>query len=315
MISVFPVLNQKLFKVIDYSYTDVFATKINTSLIPLELRDSDDENNVKILQESDDEPWSLKDSNLLIKRTVCIKNPKLLFGEQGIACKKSKIGIGLRWSSQNSRQRNICEIAEIDNKTQGIKKSVSLSFEKSSLINNLVLETILYLKESGIPEENEKFLGNKQGIVLGVLDGINIRLDGNGSEFPIFEDETSLSSDPLWSLKVDCNEPASSSFYDCFQLYLNIHNPNYKYVDKTKDTFDPYLLIEIVSTALTILVLKLKEDPDDWNEMDNNIGLEDDSISKAVYYFKHDLNMDFDNPASIHESFRRYYEQKFKRVK
>ena len=59
---------------------------------------------------------------------------------------------------------------------------------------------------------------------VGELDGINIRLDGRGSEFPIFEDETSSSSDPLWSLKVDCDEPASSSFYDCFQLYLNIHN-------------------------------------------------------------------------------------------
>lgn len=315
MISVFPKLKQNLYEAIEYSYTDVFATKKDSSLIPLELRDSEDENNVKILQESDDEPWSLKNSNLLIKRTVCIKNPKLLFGEQGIACKKSKIGIGLRWSSQNSRQRNVCDITEIDYKTQEIKKSVSLTFDQSSLINNLTLETILYVKESGIPDDNEKFLGNKQGIVLGELDGIIIRLDGNGSEFPIFYDKDKPSSEPLWSVKVDCEEPATSSFYDCFQLYINTNNPNYRYVDKTKDSFDIYLLIEIVSTALTILVLKLKEDPDDWSDMDNNIGLEDDSISKAVYYFKHNLTMDFDNPASIHESFRRYYEQKFKKVK
>ena len=66
---------------------------------------------------------------------------------------------------------------------------------------------------------------------------------------------------------------------------------------------------EIVSSALTLLILKLKEDINSWNEMDKNINLEEGSVSQAVYYFKHHLHMNFDNPVTIHESFRRYYEQ------
>ena len=43
--------------------------------------------------------------------------------------------------------------------------------------------------------------------------------------------------------------------------------------------------------------------------MENNEDIEIGSVSYVIHYFKHVLNMDFDNPLSISECFRKYFEQ------
>jgi hypothetical protein len=181
------------------------------------------------------------------------------------------------------------------------------------LKSSLSLETIIYIKSIGKPEEDEKFLGNRKGLVLGELDYTDIRLDGKGSEFPIYEEENNEPSNPLWSVNIDWDIPSISPFTDSFQIYLNKNNPNYIYINKNSEKYDSHLMDEIVSSALTLMVLKLKEDANYWDEMEKNIGLEEGSVSHAIYHFKHNLNMNFDNPATIHESFRKYFEQAGKR--
>lgn len=308
-ITVFPKLNSEIYSSLNYSYSDEYATEINSVENTLIPESAIDDSREIVLLNNDDEPWSLIDSNLIVTRTIHFDNVKPLFGEKGIACKTAEIGIGLRWTSKESRQRNVCEITYFNSDSEKIRKKITVRFPKSFLKNSLTLETILYIKTTGKPEDNESFLGNRKGLVLGELDFINIRLDGKGSEFPIYEEENNDASNPLWSVNVDWDIPSISPFTDSFQIYLNKNNPNYKYIDKNSETYDSHLMVEIVSSALTILVLKLKEDSNSWDEMDKNLDLEEGSVSHAVYHFKHNLHMNFDNAATIHESFRRYYEQ------
>ncbi len=308
-ITVFPKLNSELYDAINFSYTDTYSTEINSVEIPLHLQKAIDDSKEIVLMDNDDNPWSLKDSNLIVNRTIHFDNVKPLFGEKGIVCKNAEIGIGLRWTSKESRQRNVYEITSFKSDSEIINAKFTIRFAKSFLKNSLTLETIIFVKTIGSPEENETYLGNRQGLVLGELDFVNIRLDGKGSEFPIFEEENNDASNPLWSVNVDWDIPSISPFTDSFQIYLNKNNPNYKYIDRNSETYDPHLMVEIVSSALTILVLKLKEDKNSWDEMDKNIDLEEGSVSHAIYHFKHNLHMNFDNPATIQDSFRRYYEQ------
>ena len=151
-------------------------------------------------------------------------------------------------------------------------------------------------------------MGNKEGLVLGVLNSNRIQLDDNTPVFPIFEEECGPDK-PLWSIDIFWDDPASSPFEESFRIALNKKNKNYKYLDKTNRKYDDYLINEIVASALTTLVLKLKENTDDWNKMENNEDIEIGSVSYVIHYFKHVLNMDFDNPLSISECFRKYFEQ------
>lgn len=308
-IAVFPKLNADIYSAICFESSDIYSTEINSKKVPLQQSVAKDDNREVVLLNPEKEPWSLLDNNLIVQRTVNIKNPSPLFGEQGIACKNAIIGIGLRWSSKESRQRGVYEIGLLKSDSNDVEVSYTVKFEKCFLKSSLSLETIFYIKEKGDPEDSELFLGNKKGLVLGELDFVNIRLDGKGSEFPIFEEDNNDPSNPLWSVNIDWDIPSISSFVDSFQIYLNKKNPNYKFIDKTNEHYDSHLMNEIVSSALTLLVLKLKEDINSWDEMDKNVNLEEGSVSQAVYYFKHHLHMNFDNPVTIHESFRRYYEQ------
>lgn len=308
-ISVFPKINQQMFEELDYSYEDAFFTRQNSKKIHLIPIDAIDSNNEIVLVDSDEDPWSMINGNLTVEREISIENCQRLFGAKGVACKSAEIGIGLRWTSKESRQRGVEEICTIKNKSKTVTEKIELTFPRSFLKSNLTLETIVYVKKKGVPEFNETILGNKEGLVLGELDFINIRLDGKGSEFPILEEENNDPSNPLWSVNVDWEYPAISPFSDSFQIYINKKNANYKYVDKNDDFYDPHLMVEIVASALTILVLKLKEDSNSWDEMEKNINIEEGSVSHAVYHFLHNLHMNFDNPITIHESFRKYYEQ------
>ena len=49
--------------------------------------------------------WSADKNNLCLKRTIALKNFRRLFGPQGIACRNAKLGLSLKWTSSDSRQR------------------------------------------------------------------------------------------------------------------------------------------------------------------------------------------------------------------
>ena len=72
---------------------------------------------------------------------------------------------------------------------------------------------------------------------------------------------------------------------------------------------DMYVENIVIGKPIAEPSLMFAADLDDWNKMENNEDIEIGSVSYVIHYFKHVLNMDFDNPLSISECFRKYFEQ------
>lgn len=311
-ISLFRQINTELYDKILFDCKDKYAmiNPLNEE-VPLSILDNKVDSDTIVLNNIEGNPWTLKNSCLILDRELSFSCDDLsfLFGDNGIAYKDAEIGVGIRWYSTESRQRGIEEITSITNDTRSpFSCKHKIVFDKSSLIGSLFLETVMYIKKEGKTQTEDAFVGNKEGLVLGVLNSNRIQLDDNTPVFPIFEEECGPDK-PLWSIDIFWDDPASSPFEESFRIVLNKKNKNYKYLDKTNRKYDDYLINEIVASALTTLVLKLKENTDDWNKMENNEDIEIGSVSYVVHYFKHVLNMDFDNPLSISECFRKHFEQ------
>lgn len=313
-ISLYRQINSDLMNKVLFSCQDRFAT-INHLNEEVSLSKSDDEIDADsiVLMNIEGTPWALKNSSLILEREISFTGDiSSLFGNNGIVYEDAEIGVGIRWYSTESRQREIEEIASITKCTNApFPYNYRIVFNKSSLIGYLMLETIMYVKKAGTKQSDDTFIGNKEGLVLGVLNSLRIKLDDNTPVFPIYEEECSL-NDPLWYLDIYWDDPANCPFAESFRIVLNKKNKNYKYLNKSNKKYDNYLINEIVASALTSLVLKLKEDIDDWNKMENNEDIEVGSVSYVIHYFKYMLNMNFDNSLSISESFRKYFEQEDK---
>ncbi len=197
--------------------------------------------------------WNPDDYNLGIKRHYSLRTYKCLFGEKGIACNNAVLGLALMWTSPDSKQRGVIPIGDIENSEKDLEMDLNYEFMEAQLRGDVEFTTIIYLKRTGTPLWNEEHLANEYGCLLGELDKFSIKLDGNGSMFPLFE--VNEPSQPLWYVKCDWQDPTYDKFSDSIYIYINIAHKNYKYLDKTKRTFDEQLLKEVISSALIIIIL------------------------------------------------------------
>ena len=178
--------------------------------------------------------WSPDDYQLCIGRKYSIRTYQCLFGPNGIACNNAKLGIALMWTSPDSKQRGVIPIGEIENSQRDLEFELNYEFSEAQLRGSVEFSTIIYLKEAGTPLWGEEHLANQYGCILGELDNkFVIRLDGNGSVFPMYEIHEP--GQPLWYVKCDWIDPTYDLFSDSVSIYINTAHKNYKYLDKTKE--------------------------------------------------------------------------------
>lgn len=244
-----------------------------------------------------------------IKNYFHIRNCHHLFGSNGIASKDSTIGFALMWKSSDSRQRGVIPVADFKYE----KKEVYIELDHSFMIGKfrgvVTFIPVLYLKNGGRIFPEEQHLANETGTIIGYFDEYSICLDGNGSVFPIYE--YSDPNGPLWELKCDWENPSQDSFNEYVQILLNTAHVNYKFIDRKNKSFNMALLKEIISSALTILILKLKmEDFSYWSDIELGNDLKHGSVSEAVNYFITALEWDASTPENLSMSIRNYLDQR-----
>ena len=145
--------------------------------------------------------------------------------------------------------------------------------------------------------------------ILGELEGkFVIRLDGVGSVFPVYEIHEP--GQPLWYVKCDWDDPTYDLFSDCVAININTAHKNYKYLDKTKRTFDEQLLKEIMASALGVIITKLKEQENYWDVTTIGEDLQSGSVSEAINYFINTLEWDVSGPESLSLSIRKFFDQR-----
>ena len=256
----------------------------------------------------DEGVWDPDSHTIGIRRKGLISNPAILFGENGIVCSNAIIGVGVIWTSADSKQRGAIEVGAFTKGDSSVEFELDYEFKKAQLRGKIDFTTILYIKKAGTPYVNERHLANTYGCLLGELERITVMLDGNGSEFPIYE--VAEPGKPLWYVRCSWEDPTYDQFSDCVAITINTAHHNYKYLDKKKRTYDEQLVIEIMASALSIIISKLKEDSNYWIETTNGQNLQRGSVSEAVYYFLNSFGWDVTSPESLAISIHKFFDKK-----
>ncbi|WP_236897754.1 hypothetical protein [Clostridium beijerinckii] len=307
-ISSFPMITEEILNDInigmsDYSFS--YIKNCKKSLLNCE-RVSDDS---AICMINDDEGiWNPDEYAFSINRKYKFNNYYILFGENGIACSDAVIGVAIMWTSADSKQRGIIEVGEIHNTYEELYFNMEHLFNKAQLRGDVEFTTIIYIKNTGNQLGTEEHLANSCGCIVGEIDKFYLRLDGAGSMFPIYE--TSELDKPLWEVKCEWEDPRYDDFGECVSININTAHKNYKYLDKTKRTYDEQLLKEIMASALTIVITKLRSETF-WDLIVNGTAeYEDGSVAQAVNYFITTLGWNVTNPELLSFSIRKFFDER-----
>lgn len=308
-ILLFPSLNDEIISRIRFQkqrfhffYTDKNDEEFELIDEPIEAMSSinaiKDENGV----------WTQDDNNLCFRRKYLLRTFQCLFGENGIACSDALLGLAIQWTSPDSRQRGLVPIGTFGISDQILEVEAEKKFNKAQLRGEVNFSTILYIAKAGHPEENETHLANTEGYVLGELDSYTIKLDGSSSSFPIYE--VSEPGQPLWYLKCDWYDPTADAMADCVSINFNTAHKNYSFLDREDKNFDSQLLSEIMASAITLLIEKVRLEQGYWEQIMQGDSLENGSVGQAIYYFMETLEWDLSSPESTSLSVRKFFDQR-----
>ena len=305
-ISLFPILTDSLKNNIKITFTKYkFYYKVNNSIYDLDselIRGSD---KLHELIDSQLKTWNKERNNICFTRTCKIENCKSLFGPEGIATSDSKLGIALIWFSSDSKQRGVKTIIEFSQNDKEIEANIEFESENGQFRGLLNFQLILYLSKFGSASDDEAHLANVPGTILGELDDkYMIELDGTGSFFPIY-DYAATKSAPLWNVTCDWSDPSHDKFVEKVQININTKHINYAHLRDDNHQ----LLIEVISSALELIILKLQSNTEQWRLLEDE-DFEPGSVLDAVSYFIKNLEWDVDNPESLSSSIRVFMEQR-----
>lgn len=305
----FPVLTPEIFQKIGYIAEEYEFSYSSDEEFPLKQESITQKNDVIKLTDERCE-WSPDHYNIKLNRKLRISTPVHLFGSRGLACNTAKIGIAVVWMSKASNQRGIIKCGEFSREDFSPEVQVEYDFKEGTLTGSFTLATVLYLSKGGIPEANEKFLANQQGIILGLLDEYTVIIDGNGSIFPIVE--VNIPNQPLWWVKCNWTDPTADNFdQENVQICLNAAHKDFGLFDLKEGLKNSPMLCDVIATALAIIIQKVK-DSDYWDDTIKGNSLSQGSVSQAVHYFITTFGWDWQSPEKLALSIRADFDKRFK---
>lgn len=300
------ILDEKLLNMIGFgaqpleaSYTNNDYETIYMSVEPLEGQEYTYEI-VDPRVQFDPELYDLK-----LHQRIEISNPHFLFGDNGIVCKDSVLGIAFRWMSKESAQRKVYPVKELfpeNGSSQVI--NIDITIPKGSLRGRVTFQIVLYLVSAGKASKHIV-----PGTILGILDSRQIMFDGDSSLFPIVEVDEPLK--PLWWVICDFIDPMVDEFNENnVAVVLNKGHKNFRNLKIEKGLSSSPLLIEIIASALQIIIEKVKASGE-WERIMNNES-EPGSIGEAVYYFLTTFGWDPSSPEALAKTIREDFDSRFK---
>lgn len=254
--------------------------------------------------------WYPSTHGLTVRKTCRMAAAYHLFGEGGIAASTAIIGIALRWISSKSDERGVVPFGTITKADSATSFNVDCVFERGTLRGSLKLQTILYLKDAGMPKESEKYFAQQTGTILGILEQEEFFIDGNGSVFPIAVIDAPGKA--LWNVYYnDTADPMQDKFEsENVEIRLNKAHPNYDMLKIDSSMIESPLFIEVLSSALMVIVESVKESAgEEWENILEGTGFETGSIAEAVYYFITRLQWDVSSPSKTSASIKEFFEK------
>lgn len=258
--------------------------------------------------------WHVEQHDIIIRRTVSAVSFDSWFGKNGIVPETAVIGLALQWVCSKAGRRGVQPFAEIHKGNKEVCFEPELRFERSSLRDSILIQTVVYLKEPGIKTEGEEYLCAQTGTVLGVLDKCELLLEGNGSLFPIAT--INAPDKPLWSVYYDDTaDPMTDHFdKDHVEIRLNKAHPCYDQLNIESSLKESPLFLEVISSALLIIVESAKEAMGaDWDSvLGSQNQFEHGTIAEAMNYFIVKLGWDTSSPSGLAQSIHAYFDANLK---
>ncbi len=252
--------------------------------------------------------WHPEEYGLSVRCRSIINTPSFLFGPNGLAAYDgSEIGLAVMWMAPDSSIRGIETIGVI--RSEDIYPCIvekEFGFRPKLLRGDLIMQTILYLKKKGNQSEKEKHLAQITGTILGVLDETKVIIDGNGSMFPIRTMQNP--TEPLWWVYCGWEDPTQDKFSDDnFCIYLNSAHKDYGALNANEGIKNSPLLMEILCSAVQILIMKVLNDTAYSYDTIHGHNLKEGSVSSVVNYFYHAYkwSYDKDDPEKLASSIRK----------
>ncbi len=250
----------------------------------------------------DDEAWKIERDGLRIRRRVVVEYPDVLHGGLGIACSDAELGLCIIWTNRSLTQMGtILPQNEYESDSSKIYE-FDYEFAPGTLKGDLNLEMQLYIRKPAINiQSDEKSLMNDEGVTVGIIDETHLDFGNMYMEFPITE--VNNKKLPMWWLELsDWSEPKEDLFNeDNLCIYLNTA---YESCPRLGDTIKHAdVLIDIITTAY-VMLFKRVMDCGCLADTINDVGLEQGSISKILFYFKDSCEneIDFSTEERMHKS-------------
>lgn len=289
---------------VEFSYSDDYEE------FPLKA-ESDDSFGLNIKVKVDDPrcTWDPETHNLKMYKKCRFTSAYSLFGTGGVCAVSATVGVALRWISTQSDERGVIPFGELTKNDSSSEFEVSAVFDKGRLKGSLKLQTILYLKDAGTPDQTELYFAQQPGAVLGVLDTYEAYVDGSGSVFPIAV--VNEVGKPLWSVYYNdsCDAMQDRFSEENVEIRLNQAHPNYSALKIESSMVESPLFIEVLASALMVIVESAKQSIDDeWDNVLSGEDFEKGSIAEAVHYFVSKLGWDISSPSRLSMSIREFFE-------
>jgi hypothetical protein len=251
--------------------------------------------------------WDPFNFDLKVSVSISIANGSVLYGENGIAPKGATLGICLEWYSQKAKAR---EVISSKNNILFSEKSQSFEFstvfKKNTFDGNIEMNILVFLKQSSpIVGNDESFLNNTEGAILGQLDNKTVFMTGTGSLFPIYT--KAIPNGKLWDLEINYENPEIDQLSDSVKLIINSAHKDYCLLDVNNKHYCDRLIYEIVCQSIVVLICRLKEDHC-LDKIGGNYA--DGSIMAFVKYYKEMLNLDISDISTIFSSLHNYLDSK-----
>lgn len=306
----FPTLTHELTLRIGYSAEEFTCYYIEDGDRKHLNIDTDDSNGISLptLKISDDEnQWHPDTHNFNLERTITIRNPGFLFGDNGVVPDDSELGVALLWFSRDSNQRGVFDSQLLPNTNLPTELKFRAEVLPGMLKGTVSLQLILFLKKSSF--QTDSLYATKEGTTLGILDESKLILDGRGSVFPIVEVEEP--SRPLWFVEWGQGvDPLEDLFTeDNVSLCINISHQDYPLLNMKQGVKNSPFLQEIISSAMQIIVMKALEG-ESRDLITQGKDMEPGSIAQAVYYFISTFGWDTSSPERLALTIRRDLESR-----
>ncbi len=234
--------------------------------------------------------WDPNKHNFTISRELEIAHSYLLFESGNLMDSNKEIGVALRYYSKQAHVTNtrFVDLFTATNQPTLIKYTETI--EPGILRGSVKFELFLYDLDTGLN--------------LGTIDLFEVRIDGDASIFPI--EEVHQKGEPLWWIRANYSDPLIDELeYSNITIVINKGHRDAQGLEVTEGVQSSPLLVEVLSSALTLIILEVKESSE-WENILNGESQED-SIGAAIHYFINTFEWDISSIPALSKSIKSFF--------